>query len=443
MDRVERQNRAARWLIAGSVAAAVGWGGQPVVGQAAPKVANAVVTNAVLVLRPSAVFDGVDLHSGWRVVVRGTTIAAAGATIDVPPGATLIDLPGATLLPGLIDAHTHLFLHPYDETPWNDQVLREPYAVRVARAVAHARSTLLAGFTTIRDLGTEGADDGDVGLKQAIGDEIVPGPRMLVVTRAIVATGSYGPPRPAYAFDPPQGAEEADGSTLQRVVREQIGHGADWVKLYGDYRWGPNHELRPTFSAEEMVLAVETAHGAGRPVAVHAMSPEGMRRAMAAGVETIEHGDEGTPEVFRAMAARHIPLCPTLAASEAYARYFQGYKPGETPEPPALTAKRASFRAALAAGVTICSGSDAGVYPHGQNARELELMVAYGMPPLAALRSATSVDAAVLRLDDQIGHIATGHRADLIAVTGDPTHDIGALRHVVLVMKDGVLYARP
>jgi imidazolonepropionase-like amidohydrolase len=397
-----------------------------------------------VVLHPAAVFDGVDLHQGWVVVVRGNTIEAAGPSGQTtsPRDATVIDLPGMTLLPGLIDAHTHVFLHPYNETLWNTQVLQEPLAVRTARAVVHARNTLMAGFTTIRDLGTEGAGNGDVGIKQAIDEGIIPGPRMLVVTRAIVATGSYGPPRWAYAFDPPEGAQEASGPDIQRVVREQIGQGADWIKLYADYSWGPHHEAEPTFTAPELALAVETAHSSGRSVAVHASTAEGIRRAVEAGVETIEHGDNATAETFRMMAARHIALCPTVAASEAYSIYFGGWHRGE-PEPPALAHKRAELKAALDAGVTICNGSDAGVFTHGDNARELEILVDYGMTPIAALRSATSIDATVLHMDTQIGRVAQGLKADLVAVTGDPTRDIHALRQVTLVIKDGVVYKRP
>jgi imidazolonepropionase-like amidohydrolase len=400
------------------------------------------VQETATVLRPAGVFDGVAMHSGWSVLVRGNTIVAAGSSVDAG-GATVIDLPGTTVLPGLIDAHSHIFLHPYNETLWNDQVLKEPLVLRTARAVMHLQHTLMAGFTTLRDLGTEGALDGDVALKQAVEQGIIPGPRLIVVTRAIVATGSYGPQRWAYSFDPPQGGQEADYNTIAQVVREQIGHGADWIKLYADYRVGPHGALVPTFTQEEMTLATQIAHQYGRPVAVHAQSVEGMQHAINAGVNTIEHGDNGTPEIFRQMAEKHIPLCPTLAAGEAYAEYFQHWRKGVDPDPESVKSKKASFRAALDAGVTICNGSDVGVFTHGDNAREVEDLVEYGMKPIDALQSATSIDASVLKMSDQIGKVAPGLKADLIAVTGDPTKDISAIRHVVLVMKDGVIYKKP
>jgi imidazolonepropionase-like amidohydrolase len=395
-----------------------------------------------IVLAPRAIWDGVAdaARPGWVVVVRGSRIEAVGAAeqVTVPPDAERVDLPGTTLIPGLIEGHSHLFLHPYNEALWDDQVLKEPLGLRMARAVAHAAATLRAGITTERDLGTEGAFDYDVQLRRAIEQRIVPGPRILAVTRAIVATGSYGPSRTGYAFDPPQGAEEATGAEeIARVVRDQIGHGADWIKVYADYRWGPGGEARPTFTLEELRVLVETAHGSGRPVSAHATTAEGMRRAVLAGVETIEHGDEGTLEVFRMMRQRRVALCPTLAASEAYARYFDGWEKGKDAPTPALVAKRASFRAALEAGVPLCFGGDVGVFPHGENVRELELMVEYGASPMAALRAATSGNARILHLDDRLGKIAPGMLADLVAVEGDPTRDIGALRKVKLVLKEG------
>ncbi len=379
------------------------------------------------------------MHEGWSVLVRGERIVSAGptGTVTLPAGGRRIVLPGTTLMPGLIEMHSHLLLHPYNEATWDDQVLHESEALRVARATNHARETLRAGFTTVRDLGTEGAGYADVGLKRAIAQGIIPGPRMIVTTKAIVATGSYGPRGFTPEMNVPQGAEEADGANLARVVRDQIGRGADWIKVYADYRWGPNGEAMPTFTLDELKLIVDVARTSGRAVVAHASTPEGMRRAVLAGVETIDHGDGGTADVFELMKERGVALCPTVAAGDAILRY-RGYKRGDA-EPARITQKRASLRLALDAGVTLCNGSDVGVFTHGENWRELELLVDYGVAPLAVLRSATSINAKLLHMERQIGSVAVGLLADLVAVRGDPIRDIRAVREVALVMKGGAV----
>lgn len=406
-------------------------------------IAAAPAPESALLLRPEQVFDGVDPHPhrGWQVLVRGDRIVAAGPDVAPPPDATILDLPGLTLMPGMIEGHGHLFLHPYDETSWDDQVLHEPLALRTARAVVHARKTLEAGFTTERDLGTEGAGYADVGLRAAIDQGIVPGPRLIVATRAIVARGAYGPK----GFEPgvavPLGAQEASGvDEIVRAVREQIAGGADLIKLYADYRWGPGEPSRPTFSQAELTAAVAAAHDAGRLVAVHAATDEGMRRAIEAGADTIEHGYGGTAATFRLMAAKGVLYCPTLAAAESVARY-RGWN-GEDPAPESVRQSRTAFALARAAGVHIGMGGDVGVFAHGDNMLEMLLMHAAGMPAADVLIAATSGNAKGLGLDDRLGAIRPGLLADLVAVEGDPAADLIHLRDVRLVIKGGAIAYR-
>jgi imidazolonepropionase-like amidohydrolase len=393
--------------------------------------------DTLTILKPARVFDGETMHEGWAVRVKGERIDASGPAASVAAaGATVIELPGTTLTPGLVEGHSHILLHAYSETSWTDQVSKEGLALRVARATNHLRATLLAGYTTVRDLGTEGAGYADVELRDAVRQGIIPGPRILASTRAIVATGSYQP-KFVPEWSVPQGAEEADGiDSLTRVVRDQIGRGADWIKLYGDYRWGPLPGSHPTFTLDEMKRAVEVADSAGVPVAVHTSTPEGMRRATLAGVATIEHGNEGTPEIFKLMVEHHVAWCPTLTAGA-------GPWPPAEPNSPANLRRKAVFQSALDAGVTIISGSDVGTFPHGDNARELEAMVSFGMPATAALKSATSTAARVLRMESQIGQVKPGLFADLAAFDGDPTKEIAALRRVRFVMKNGTVYKQP
>jgi imidazolonepropionase-like amidohydrolase len=414
------------------------------IAMSAPPAPAAAQPPGAIVLRPAQVFDGVDPrpHPGWSVLVEGDRIAAVGPNLAAPAGAKVIELPGTTLMPGMIEGHSHLFLHPYDETLWDDQVLHEPLALRTARAVVQAEKTLMAGFTTERDLGTEGAGFADVGLKQAIDQGIVPGPRLLVATKAIVARGAYGPK----SFEPgvviPQGAQEVSGADeMTKAARDQVAGGADVVKMYADYHYRPGEPSRPTLSEAELAAGAAVGHDAGRIVAVHATTAEGMRRAVLAGVDTIEHGYGGTAEIFKMMHDRGIALCPTIAASEAYARYFQHWN-GAEPAPESVQENRRSFQLAMKAGVTICMGGDVGVYAHGENWREMDAMARAGMPAAEVLIAATSGNARIFHLTDR-GAVKPGLLADLVAVDGDPTRDILAVRNVRLVIKGGELIRAP
>lgn len=392
-------------------------------------------------LKPDAVFDGEQMHAGWTVLVKGETIEAVGeAKFKLPANTRIINLAGSTILPGLIEGHAHLFLHPYNEVSWNEQVLNESRAERTARAVNHARATLMAGFTTVRDLGTEGAMYDDAGLKQAIAKGVIPGPRMIIATRAIVAKGSYAPKNSNADVTFPQGAEEVSGSDeIAKTIRVQMNKGADVIKIYADYSYGMNGETAPAFSKKEWETIMEVATLGGRKVVAHASGVEGMRMATLAGVSTIEHGNEGSEEIFKLMKEKGVALCATLAAGEAVLQYG-GWKKNSGAEPDKIAAKKRSFAAALKQNVTICFGGDVGVFTHGDNAREMELMVEYGMKPLDVLRSATSVNAEVFGYANQLGRIKKGMFADIIAVRGNPSTNIGAVRNVVFVMKAGKIY---
>lgn len=394
------------------------------------------------IFQPDRVFDGTEMHEGWVVVVEGNQITAAGprSSVTAPKNAQAMPMPGLTLMPGLIEGHSHLFLYPYNITDWDTQVLKESDAYRTVRATVHARNTLMAGFTTVRDLGTEGAGYADVALKRAINEGIVPGPRMFVAGRAIVSTGSYGPK----GYDTDQtimlGAEAADGNDLIRVVRDQIGKGADFVKVYADYRWGTKGEDQPSFTLEELKLINEVTRSSGRYLVCHAKSKEAMRRAILAGAETIEHGDFIDEEIAALMKQHNVTFYPTVAAIDAINQY-RGWKKGKDEEPAPVKNKKKSLSIAVKAGVTIGLGGDVGVFPHGDNVYELELMGEYGgMKTLDLLRAATSVNARALHMENEIGAIRPGMKADLMAVRGDPSKNISELRKVTFVMKEGAVY---
>ena len=392
-------------------------------------------------LKPDRVFDGTEMHENWVVLVEENLITYAGklSDMDLPDHTTEIELEGTTLMPGIIEGHSHILLHPYNETDWNDQVLKESPVERAVRATVHVKNSLMAGVTTMRDLGAEGAGYTDVYVKKTIENGIIDGPRLLVAGPAIVATGAYGPKGFHDGVTVPLGAEATSGvDNCITTVRRQMGNGADLIKIYADYRWTPGADSKPTFLQEEIDAMVATATTAGKYVVAHASTPEGMKRAILGGVETIEHGDGGTAEIFKLMKEKGVGLCPTLAAGDAITQ-DRGWNKSADPEPERIQQKRKSFKMALDSGVQIVFGGDVGVFPHGENYREMELMVDYGMKPLDVLISATSNNAKMFHLN-QLGNLEKGFLADIIAVEGNPTKDISVMKNVSFVMKDGMVY---
>lgn len=401
---------------------------------------NKSLAQEVFYLTADRLFDGEKMWTGKAVLVKGNKIMAiVEKSSPIPSGAKVLDFKNATLLPGLIEGHAHLFLYPYNITDWDTQVLKETDALRTIRASVHAKNTLMAGFTSVRDLGTEGAGYADVSLKKAILDKIIEGPRMLVAGRAIVSTGSYGPK----GYDNDQkimlGAEPADGNDLVRVVRDQIWQGADFIKIYADYRWGLMGEDRPTFTLDELKLINEVTTSSGRVMVCHAKSKEAIRRSVLAGAVTIEHGDFLDEEIGKLLKEHQVIFMPTIAAVDKITQY-RGWKKGIDPDPENVVRKKLSFKAALASGVTIGMGGDVGVFPHGDNVMEMELMAEYGMPNLDILKAATSVNARAMNWQDKLGHIKEGFLADLVVVKGNPLENISQIREVKFVMKDGVIY---
>jgi imidazolonepropionase-like amidohydrolase len=411
---------------------------------------NAAAAPTVVVIRAGTLIDGKS-DSPRRdqvIVVRGNRIEsvsnAGGA--NTPAGATVIDLSRATVLPGLIDSHTHIFLQGEDpaEGGYDVNILKYPASLRAARATVSVRRALEQGFTTLRDVETEGAGYGDVGIKEAIEGGYIPGPRLFVATRAISTTGGY--PLEGYApeLEMPKGAQIVDGPVeARKAAREQLDHGADWIKVYMTHRsWvGKKGELvsQPTLTLEELKAIVDETHGWGRKVACHAYNGIGLQRALDGGCDSIEHGLEMTDAQLAQMVKQGTWYCPTLSP------YYGDWAPENTPEGQ-RDRKRASvhedtFKRALKAGVKIVFGTDMGGIPWTEPiAQEFPRMVGLGMGPIDAIKSATSRAAEMLDMSGQIGVIAPGAYADVVAVSGDPTKDVKELGNVKFVMKDGSVF---
>src|SRR6266853_534882 len=415
---------------------------------------SAIPTNAkpgqVVVIRAGTLIDpraGTVKHN-QIITIRGDRVESVGEAsgANSPAGATVIDLSNATVLPGLVDSHTHIFLQGEDPAlgGYDVQLLKYPIAYRAARATVSVRRALEQGVTTLRDLETEGAGYGDVGIKQAIEEGYIPGPRLFVSTRAISTTGGY--PLEGYApeLEMPKGAQIVDGPVeARKAAREQLDRGADWIKVYMTHRsWvGKNGELvsQPTLTVEELKAIVDEAHGWGKKVACHAYSGIGLHRALDGGCDSIEHGLDLDDAAIRQMKEHGTWLVPTLGV------YYTDWSPANTPDGKRDRARAAvhevSFKKAMKAGIKIAFGTDMGGIPWTEPiANEFGYMVKFGMSPMDAIKSATSTAANLLDKNGELGVIAPGAYADVVAVQGDPLATIDALKSVTFVMKDGTVF---
>ena len=402
----------------------------------------------VTVIKAGTLIDGTSAQprKNQMIVIRGNRIESVGADVATPAGARVIDLSNMTVLPGMIDAHTHIFLQGEDPAQggYDIQLLKYPLAYRAARAAVSARRALEQGFTTIRDVETEGAGYGDVGIKMAINEGRIPGPRMFVVTRAISTTGGYNLEGYAPEIEVPKGAQLVDGPVeARKAAREQLDHGADWIKVYMTHRsWldkQGNLVSQPTLTVDELKAIVDEAHGWKRKVACHAYGGEGMQRALDGGCDSIEHGLDLTDANVAQMVRQGTWLVPTLSVY---------YNHSDAPDTPAGKRDRKrvavhgpSFQRAMKAGVKIAFGTDAGGFSWDEPiAQEFGRMVEFGMSPMDAIRAATSRAADLLDMTGDLGVIAPGAYADVIAVSGDPLRDVNVLKDVRFVMKDGSVF---
>ena len=399
-----------------------------------------------MAIRCGRLIDGVSVapRANAVILIEGERIREVGSS--VPAGAEVIDLSHSTVLPGLIDNHTHILLNG-DITPadYDEQLLKQSIAYRAIRATANVHTALMHGFTAMRDLETEGAMYADVDVKTAINRGIIPGPRMFVATRAFAPTGFY--PLLGYSWElrVPKGVQEVDGAdNIRRAVREQLSYGADWIKYYSDLHYflkdGALHS-RPNFTDEEARALVEETHRQGHKVAAHSMGREGIEQALRSGVDTIEHGDGLDDELIDEMVRRGVYWCPTIYVGVYVA---EGRAAAGNPIWPKMRdLEAAAFAKAVKKGVRISFGTDAGGFAWTENqAKEFAYMVKYGMTPMQAIQSATSVAAALLDQQDNFGSIAPGRYADIIAVDGDPLRDITELERVKFVMKGGEVMGR-